>query len=287
MSFDYVLLNNTLIRRDEAKIHIDDSGFLYGFGCFDTILALNQRPLFIEEHIHRLRNSISALKISGMENFLTQLDQNIQDLIRKNNYINARVRVTLTKGIIDLSKVHLESTNITQLITTTKLPDNYFNTNIIPIKVMVSKYIRNHPFAIPSSLKLTSLANHLFASIEAKENGFDDGIMLNSEGYVTEGSTFNLFFIKDNKIYTPHLDTGILPGITRSVLLNLFNKENLQYEEGYYSLEELYAMDEIFASSSVKGIVPIVQVNDLSITNHTMTHRIQQIYYQHLKSLIL
>ena len=285
MSETYVLLNGRLTKQSEAFISINDSGFLYGFGCYDTLLALNYKPLFLEEHIKRLNDSLRELRIleSGFDT--DKLSEKIIELLSINNHNNARIRLTVTKGNIDLNKIHIEDPNMTQLITSTKLPDDYYNRDIKPFKLYISKYIRNHPNSVPPSLKLTSLANHLFASMEAKEKGFDDGIMINHEGHLTEGTSFNIFFIKNNIAYTPHLKTGILPGITRSILINLLKDNNINFEEGYYKKESLYTADEAFVTSSVRGIVPIIQVDQHVISLGKLTETIISYYFQYLKLL--
>ncbi len=283
MTQEYVMLNNRLMARNEASISIDDTGFLYGFGAYDTILALNGKPLFMEDHVRRLNDSLVGLRVLK-KGFETQKVSNqIVKLLEANRYKNARVRITVTKGELSLAMIHIESPNMTYLITATQLPDNYYHQDIKPLRLLISQYIRNHPQAIPPSLKLTNLANHIFASMEAKEKNYDDGLMVNYEGYLSEGSSFNIFFIKGTKIFTPRLDIGILPGITRSILLKLFQEKEIPYEEGSYKPENLYEADEAFATSSVRGIVPIVQVNDVMIETGELSRRIQHFYHEHLK----
>mgnify|MGYP000721206109 CR=1 FL=1 len=283
MTQDYVMLNNRLIPRSEASISIDDTGFLYGFGAYDTILALNGRPLFMEDHVKRLNDSIIGLRVLKKGFETQEVFSQVVKLLAANRYKNARVRITVTKGELALAMIHMESPNMTYLITATPLPDDYYHQNIKPLRLLISQYIRNHPRAIPSSLKLTNLANHIFASMEAKEKNYDDGLMINYEGYLSEGSSFNIFFIKGAKVFTPRLDIGILPGITRSVLLKLFQDKGIPCEEGFYKPEDLYEADEAFATSSVRGIVPIVQVNDAMIKTGEQSERIQRYYHEHLK----
>ena len=283
---EFVFLNEQLIPRDEAKISVDDSGFLYGFGCYDTLLALEYTPLFVEEHVNRLNRSIQELKIDKAGFEPTDINNKIKELLSKNSCKNARIRITVTKGVVDLQNIHIVNPNMTLLITSTPLADDYYNRNIQPFRLFISKYIRNHPHSIPSSLKLTSLANHIFASMEAKENGYDDGIMLSYNDYLTEGSSFNIFMVKKNTIYTPHLETGILPGITRNVLLNIFKMKGYSYEEGYYHKESLYSADEAFATSSVRGIVPIKEVDNHRLMLGDYTKQMTHDYYNYLKEIL-
>ncbi|MDH4129617.1 MAG: aminotransferase class IV [Spirochaetota bacterium] len=285
MSDNYVILNDKLIKQTIARISINDSGFLYGFGCYDTLLALNYKLLFVEEHIKRLNDSLRELRISRMGFDPIELTEKVSNLLIINKHRNARIRITVTKEDIDLTNIHIENPKMNQLITSSKLAEDYYNRDVKPFKLCISKYIRNHPESIPPSLKLTSLANHLFASMDAKEKGFDDGIMLTHEGYLTEGTSFNIFFVKNNKLFTPHLKTGILPGITRSVLLNLFKEKNIIFEEGFYKRESLYEADEAFVTSSVRGIVPIIQVDQCVKTTGDSTKMIVEYYYQYLKEL--
>lgn len=282
---EYVLLNQEMILRELATISVDDSGFLYGFGAYDTLLALNSKPLFMEEHTRRLNESLKALRISQKGFNSSELEDKIIDLLKKNNYKNARVRITVSKGKMNFENVHIDHPNMTFLITTTHLTDNYFNREIKPFNLMVSKFLRNHPLSVPPFLKLTNLANHFFASIDAKEQGYDDGIMINHEGYLTEGCSFNIFFLKEGIIYTPHLDTGILPGITRDILLSIFEELKIQFKEGYYKVEDLLNSEEAFATSSVRGIVPIQKVNNSQIALGKRTPEITKAYYQRLKKI--
>jgi branched-subunit amino acid aminotransferase/4-amino-4-deoxychorismate lyase len=144
---------------------------------------------------------------------------------------------------------------------------------------MISNFRRNASSPLVN-IKSVNYLDNILAKQAAKEAGFDEAVMLNHEGYICEGSMSNLFFIKKNVLYTPSVNCGLIPGIVRGAIVDLFsehtenntgnNIENYNengmlklIEQGKYTLDQLLEADEAFLTNSVMGIMPLVAINNL------------------------
>jgi branched-subunit amino acid aminotransferase/4-amino-4-deoxychorismate lyase len=110
-------------------------------------------------------------------------------------------------------------------------------------------------------IKTNNYLESLYAKQEASDRGYDDALFLNTEGYLAEGSTSNLFLVSGGKVMTPHPDCGILPGITRETVLELCSSLGIGYEEGFYRLEDLRGAGEIFLTMTTGEIIPVAEVD--------------------------
>ena len=125
---------------------------------------------------------------------------------------------------------------------------------------MISKIRRNSPRALDPSIKSGNFLNNIFAFKDARDAGAHEAILCGSEGYIAEGTTSNVFVVKDGFVWTPH-NYGILDGITRGIIFEEAEKEGIPMGETNIPPEALFSADEIFISSSIKGIVPVATVN--------------------------
>lgn len=299
----WVFLNGNYLKRREAKVVLSDSPFLYGWGCFDTVLALMGRGLFLDQHVKRICRNFELLGIPG-DISIQELDSIIQRLLELEKYSNARVRLQFFPEPVTWDGGTIDSKKRLTFIQTQPLTENYFEEAMNKeLRLSISNYIRSHPRSIPSGLKWIGVQPSLFARMEAKKKGWDDTLLLTHDSYLAEGSSFNIFFIKREekkgekreKLCTPHLDTGCLPGITRTVLLNLIRKENwnkehsgnwyqLEVEESFYTIDQLKQADEVFVSSSIRGIIPVVQIEEKRFPIGETTQMIRKLYFDFLKS---
>ena len=129
------------------------------------------------------------------------------------------------------------------------------------VELSLSSIQRNSVKALDPQIKSGNYLNNMLAHREAKQKNIYDAIMLNEHGEITEGPTFNLFFVKDGVFQTPHLPSGLLKGITRRVLIDALRKSGQQVIEGPLTMDDLRAADEAFTCSSTKELVPIIKVD--------------------------
>jgi branched-chain amino acid aminotransferase len=150
------------------------------------------------------------------------------------------------------------------------------------VSVVISKTRRNNPRALDPAIKCGNFLNNIMAFKDAKDAGAQEALLLNAEGYLAEGTTSNVFVAKDDLVWTPNA-YGVLDGITRGVLFEEAAKAGIRLGETNIPPEALFSADEVFITSSVKGVLPVTRVNGHEIgggKRGPLTHRLQHLYAQ-------
>ncbi len=267
-----VILNEKIIPEEKAHIHIKDRGFLLGDGLFETCKVQSGHIEFFDSHYERIANSARALLIS-FEYEKEDLKSKCVELIKKNELEtgSASMRISLTRGI-GLRGINFpEKPKPTLLITVSQYqsPSQEYT-----IRAMITSITRNPASAI-TKFKTLNYLEPVLARQEAQSNGFDEGIMLNTNGYITECSVANIFMIKNNEIITPSIECGILPGIMRNHVISVCRKNNFSVLEKPISIEEILNADEVFQTNSLIGIQSVSQINKRNYAINTVKEIIQ------------
>lgn len=261
---DYVSYNGKLLR--DCKLPLDQ-GFLYGYGVFETINVVKEKPVFFDEHMARLKNSAVAIGLkleTGFDQIYTDCLKNIEI----NQIDRGALRITLSKGI-----------NTDNLLITAR--ENHYNRESFTrgLKICTNNYVRNEK-AFLVSIKSNNYLENLLILNEAKSKGFNESIFHNTQGHLAEGCMTNIFFVKNNVTYTPAADCGLLAGIIRNKVIALLKQNDLPLEEGYYLKEQWRDADEVFITNSLMEIMPVNQVDDRCYTvgEKTLTRQLDQLY---------
>lgn len=272
----YVFLNNEIISDEKPYIYIKDRGFLLGDGIFETLKVQNGQIVFFDEHYRRLKNSAKFLSIP-MPYSESSLKETCTNLIKKNNLYDssAAMRITLTRGI-GLRGINIPNEqNPTLLITVTifNLQNTHYPT------AMITSIKRNQYSPIVQHKTLNYL-EPILARKEANTNGFEEGIMLNTDGFITESSIANIFFVKNATVITPSVNSGILPGIVRQQVIRLCESHQIRVIEKNISPVEVADMDEAFQTNSLIGIQPLSIIGDkkFSVSDFSLTPKISKLY---------
>lgn len=251
-----VCLNGEFIPVENAAISIQDQGVLYGAGLFETIKVEKGFPVRGSLHVSRLFSSADALNIAITFN-RDEIEQMLEKTARMNGLDKGALRLTLTAGS---SKVMPSI-----FITTRELP--YSEQSLEKgIKAGFSE-IRKNKDSMLSRHKTLNYYENVIAKGYARKKGWNEALFLNQEGNITEGCTSNIFLVRNNKIITPGIDSGLLPGIIRGLIINSLSNSNSSVEERSVSPEELLSAHEIFATNSLIGIMPIVSIGNIVIGN--------------------
>jgi branched-subunit amino acid aminotransferase/4-amino-4-deoxychorismate lyase len=264
----YAYFNNNLLDEDGINISIHDRSFLFGDNVFETLLQRNRNIIEFEKHIKRLQTSASIMQIDFNYDY-NWLLKTINKLSEKNNLTDSVIRIMLTRGIgprgIDITNCNKPDLLITQ--TEYKNPPK--ETSILSVKIES----KSNKFAkIGASYPAYSIAKNI-----ATKKGFDDALILEDEEYITEMTTSNIFWIKDNIVYTPSLDLNVFSGITRENVIEILKNNDIHLAEGHFRIEQLLHADEAFLTSSVKFIVPIKKVDNFTFQTSEMTKKIQKL----------
>ncbi len=232
-----------------------DNGVFFGKGLFETIL-IKERPIFLKEHIKRINHSCKVLGIESNIDY-----KQVLNFIEKNNIKNKAFKITLTDENIIYSIRDIPYTE-----------DNYKR----GFSLYLSKVLRNSTSKL-TFVKSTCYIENIIEKKLAKDLGYDEVIFLNERGYLTEGATSNIFFIKDDKILTPKVEVGLLNGIIRQWIIH-----NFHVEEGEYTLEDLVSSQGIFVTNSLLGIMKVCKFQGKKFNNHD---KIEEIINSYKKSI--
>ncbi len=255
-----VYINGELIPGEEAKVSVFDHGFLYGDGLFETMRAYQRRIFRLEHHLQRLFLSLEYLKFLIPFNF-DYLKEAIYKTIEANRLEDAYIRLTVTRG---------EGATVPDPATC-KAPNLIIITReYVPYSSALYQKgykgkivgVKPSPHMPTISMKTLNFLNHIIAKMEAKASGFNEGIMVNTDGFVTEGTVSNIFMIKGGSLFTPAKEVGLLPGVTRQAVLEIAEAKGLKTREAKITVNELLMAEEAFLTNALIEILPLVGVDE-------------------------
>src|ERR1700690_2000547 len=249
-----LFLDGKFVKAKEAKIDLFSQTMHYGYGVFEGIRAyhtVNGTKIFkAHEHYDRLRRSCELMGIPltyGVEE-LTQLSYQI---LEKNNLSCAYLRPLVFSG----QNMSLTAPQEISVMITAWEWGKYFSN--LSLRVCISSIQRPNPKSCKIEAKVCGhYVNSIMATMEAKGRGFDEGLMLDGNGFVAEGPGANFFFEKEGVLYTPPLG-NILPGITRKTVLEICKELDMPLEEKHFRPEELFEADSAFFSGTAAEIIGI------------------------------
>ena len=257
-------INGKVLDPEEAAISVFDRGFLYGDSIYEVTYSQRRSFIFLEEHLNRLWNSAGLI---GLEPQIDKKEivERILSTVKAANIDDAYVRVVITRGESDLnispSQNSFEfSQNVVIFIKPNVVYDQRLYSQGIHLRQV--KRPRNDRRCLDPNAKSGNYLNNILAIQEAKKAGADDAIMANTLGEITEGTTFNIWMVKDGKVFTPHHESGLLKGITRDKVMRLCVETNVPFEEKTLTPQDLMAAQELFITSSTKGIMPVYKLDD-------------------------
>lgn len=234
-----VMLDGQLMRAGEAMIPASDDGLVRGDGAFDAFLVRGGRPFARRAHLDRLERSCQALALPCPR---AEVEADVDRLLAVAPDGDVVIRVILTRGGRRLCR--LESRGDSDALTR-------------PVRLAPVVY---DPSVVLNGVKTLSYAANMLASRRAQDAGFDEALLVRSDGTVLEGPTCSIFWAREGRLYTPALGTGILASITRRAIL-----DHLTVEEGAYSFQELSDADEAFLASTARLAQPIAAIADAEL----------------------
>lgn len=249
-----LFLNGKFVKKENAVISPFDHGYLYGLGIFETLRTYGGMPFLLEEHLIRMNDGLKELGICR-EITYSEINPIIQELCRINGLPNSYIRINVSAGIDDIGLQTAPYEDPTIIIFQKPLPP------LVPLQekeAVILKLLRNTP---ETGRRLKS--HHFFNNVAAKREigpaAEKEGIFLTKEGYLAEGITSNLFWVKEGVLYTPALETGILNGITRQFILNLAGHAGIPIKEGLFKDTALKEADEMFFTNSIQEMIPVIK----------------------------
>ena len=252
----YIFLNGKIVHLRDAKIAICDHGFLYGDAVYETLRTVKGFPWLFKEHFVRLKNSAKSLGIP-VQYKESDLIRWISALIKKNKLKESKIRITLSRGCNDFDFTSCKKpTIVIEAHPLALLPKKIYDEGVNAVTFRAER-----PFP---DIKSTSMLPSIMARKEAKKKKAYEAFLVDHKGNATEGSISNFFIIKKNIIYTPK--EGALKGTVCAYLAKLLAKN---YRVTFKNIphKTLYSCDEMFLTSTVKGVVPVVSLDGKKIGN--------------------
>lgn len=254
-----LLYNGNFISESELRLPLTNRAFQYNDGFFETIMVVNGRIRFWQDHFDRIQTAAKALKIIVPEDFKqAAFEDKILQLADSNNALNyGRLKLKVWRGGAGL---YTPETNVAEWLITLK-PASAPSEKLE--KVGVCTNVRTN-FSPLSCFKGPNSLLYVMAGTEKKERGLDDMILLNQQGLISELTSSNIFWYLNGVLYTPSLETGCVNGILRRNILRWSASENIKTREAFFDVNSILQSDTVF-SANVSGIKEIMTLNDFKL----------------------
>jgi branched-chain amino acid aminotransferase len=261
-----IYIDGNFYDQAEAKISVFDHGLLYGDGVFEGIRFYNDRVFRFDEHIDRLWHSSRAIALE-IPMSKTELVAATLETIRQNDLHDGYIRLIVTRGTgsLGLSPDSCRRASVIIIAATIALyPEDLYHKGLTMITCSTR---RTSPAALSPRVKSLNYLNNILAKLEAQNAGAGEGLMLNEQGYVSECTGDNIFIVRNDQISTPHLNSGILEGVTRDVVFEIAQKLQIHAKECELSKYDVYTADECFLTGTAAEVIPAVQLDRRLIGN--------------------
>jgi 4-amino-4-deoxychorismate lyase len=250
-------INGQMVDEQEAVISIFDHGFLYGIGLFETMRTYQKQCFLFDWHMERLCEGCDQIGIEWKMS-AAEVKEQIHDLLEVNHLTDAYIRISVSAGPEGVGLISDRYRNPQTIIYSKPLPSFSAELYTMGKPLQILDIVRNVP-ETKVRLKSFQFMNNWLGRKEIGSH-HREGLFMTKEGFLAEGITSNLFFIKNGILHTPSIETGILPGITRRFVLQLADNLELEAEEGLYPFSSLLEADEVFLTNSIQEIVPVANI---------------------------
>ncbi|MET3208246.1 UNVERIFIED_CONTAM: branched-chain amino acid aminotransferase [Paenibacillus sp. PvR008] len=264
MADQWIYLDGKHVTKENAKVSVYDHGFLYGDGIFEGIRIYNGNIFKCKEHLDRLYDSAKSIQL----NIPLSPDEMLEamaETIRLNEMRSGYIRLVVSRGVGNLGLDPLRCPKASVIIIVEQLaiyPEKAYLTGLKTISVSQR---RNIPDALNPKIKSLNYLNNILVKIQSNYAGVGEAIMLNSQGYVTEGSADNIFIVKNGVLYTPPCYLGALEGITRNAIIDLCAELGYALKEQPFTLHDVYVADEVFFTGTAAEVIAAYEVDGRTI----------------------
>lgn len=264
-----------------ATVPVLDRGFLYGDGVYEVTRTANGRAVDLGPHLDRLERSAAriALRLPPRETIERAIAETLE-AARGDSYI--RVVVTRGDGEMGLDPALADAPRLVIIVRPLALPAPALYERGCALRIVSVE--RNSPRALDPAIKSGNYLNNILAIAEARQHGAYEAVMCDDRGRVTEGSSSNVWCVRGGEVLTPPTTLGLLPGITRWRLLRLAADAGVPVREAELYPDDLRTADELFITSSIRGVLPAGQIDDREIPVGAITRRLVDLYEDFLRS---
>jgi branched-chain amino acid aminotransferase len=279
-----VTINGRLVDPGEARVSVFDHGFLYGDAVYETLRTWHGRPFLLREHFARLGEAADALGIAvpwTLEGIRREIRTGLE---RAGGDGESLVRVILTRGVGALSPDPTTCESPTGILIVSphlEYPPEMYSEGV---PVAISARRRDPTIA---SLKTGNLIHQVLGARDSAARGVSEVIFLNSEGYLSDGTRSNIFFVRNQELLTPSKECGIVRGITRAMVIGIAGKLGIRVAEDQFLPDVIDGCQEAFLTSTTRGIMPVREIDLRSLGNGPgpLTARLTEAYRTEVRRL--
>jgi len=260
-----VWINGELLHRDQAKISVFDSAVQGGDAVWEGVRIYDGRIFCFEKHLNRLMESAKSMDFSNVPS-VEEVKNAVFTTLKANGMKDdTHIRLTLTRGekITSGMNPKLNQFGCTLIVLAEWKSSIFYGKEL---RLVTSNIRRNSPLCLDSKIHHANLINNILAKIEANYAGVDDALMLDLDGFVAETNATNIFMIKNGLVITP-FPKACLPGITRSLIIEICKNNNIPIVEQDISVTELYNADEVFTTGTMGELARVNEIDNRRIEN--------------------
>jgi branched-chain amino acid aminotransferase len=254
-------INQTIKPARDAAISVFDHGLLYGDGVFEGLRFYNNKTFMLEAHLQRLQNSAEGIDLQlpySAEQIATAIEQLVDAYPGDSGYL--RLVVTRGEGSLGIDPRKCARPNL--FIIADELAVMDLTDPSQGVSLHVAQTRRTPAQCLNPKVKSLNYLNNILARIEANHAGCDEALMLNTEGYVSEGSVDNIFIVVDAVLKTPPLEDGMLEGITRAVVIDVATAAGIPCEQVSLRVSDLQQAEECFLTGTGAELIPVRQIGE-------------------------
>jgi len=260
-----VWINGELLHRDQAKISVFDSAVQGGDAVWEGVRVYDGRIFCFEKHLNRLMESAKSMDFSNVPS-VEEVKNAVFSTLKANGMKDdTHIRLILTRGekITSGMNPKLNQFGCTLIVLAEWKSSIFYGKEL---RLVTSNIRRNSPLCLDSKIHHANLINNILAKIEANYAGADDALMLDLDGFVAETNATNIFMIKNGLVITP-FPKACLPGITRSLIIEICKNNNIPIAEQDISVTELYNADEVFTTGTMGELARVNEIDNRKIEN--------------------
>jgi branched-chain amino acid aminotransferase len=275
-----VWLNGSVIDEESATVSVRDTGLLHAAGVFTTMRSYGGKVFRLDQHLRRLRDSCEALFIP-LQHKDEVLTRAASEVLERNNLSDARLRLTVTRGLARQDPLHGLRLEPTAFLTATDLepyPQEYYQRGLT---VILNDEQKLNPYDLQAGHKTLNYFSRLAGLREANRRGAGEALWFDVHNYLQSGSISNVFVVKDGRLLTPptpqeirdkasatpppHSRSATLPGVTRAVVMELAAKEGIEASPAALTVNDVLDADEVFLTNSIMGVMPVCRIERKAI----------------------
>jgi branched-chain amino acid aminotransferase len=277
-----VFLNGRFVPEEQASVSVFDRGFLYGDGLFETMRVLHGHPFRWEQHLDRLERGAHFLRLP-VPYLPEQLRQFASQLLSEHPGFDGLLRLTVSRGVGRRGYSPAGADHPTVVMALHPLA-------VAPASGRAPRWkLRAASIRLPAGEPLAQFKTcnklaQILARAEADAAEADEALLLNTDGFVVEGATSNLFWVEDGRICTPPLASGILAGVTRSVVMELCRSQGIPAMEQNTTIKDLQACQGVFLSLSSYGVVAADSLDGVGLCQSELPLKLAELYEELLRN---